>query len=104
MIKKINLKKIITDVVSEYYNLSSKDLYAKSRKGMIPSARAVVFYILNLNGFSVSEIAEEFKKDRSTVVQMKHKASYERDEDIELLKTIINNHLNSIKYEYNNNG
>lgn len=94
----------IEKVVSEFYNVSIDNLRSKSRKGNLPIARGVYAYLMKEEKQTLSSVSALFNKNHATMTHMVGVVSRERQIDIKTIKTIINNHLNSIKYEYNNNG
>ena len=66
--KRVSAKQVI-DKVAKYYDVSSKDLYGKSRVKNIKSARQVAMYLLNDElGLSTIKIGNEFDKDHTTIM------------------------------------
>lgn len=61
--------KQVVDTVAKYYNLTSKDLYGKSREKDIKNARQIAMYLMNDQlGLSTVKIGNEFKKDHTTIM------------------------------------
>jgi hypothetical protein len=64
----INVYRRIIEVVSEYYNMSSRALNQKTRKREIVQGRQICFYLgKNHTNLTLSALGKEFGKDHATV-------------------------------------
>ena len=96
--KKIINTKLIKEIISKEYNITTKDLDSKKRTRQIAYPRQIAMYITRqCTDLSLPKIGEEFGgRDHSTVIHAYDKIEKDMDED-PVLKIKINDIIKKIK-------
>ncbi|WP_406614101.1 helix-turn-helix domain-containing protein [Mycoplasma corogypsi] len=79
---------MVVKTVAKYYNVSTKDIMSRTRKGPIVVARHVIMYLLSdVLKMSSNEIGKFFERDHSTVLNALNKFKTD-DPDGQNIKTV----------------